>query len=345
MRKLTYDHIKEQIEKEGYQLLSKEYINSISKLNVRCLKGHEYKVTYGNFYQGCRCLICSGKQKYSYEYVKNEFLKKNIELINGVYRNNKALMNVKCMKCGYEFRSSIWKIKRGLGCKKCSSLKYTKEYVEKKLLEEDYNLISEYRKTHEKIVVKCNIGHCYTTTFSQWLNGTRCSFCSGNHKLSYSYIKEQLYKEGYQLLSKVYKNNSIRMKLKCDNNHICHISYGNFSMGKRCKTCYDERTHSKQEKEVLGVVKDIIDYDIIENDRSQIINPNTNKFLELDIWIPELNKAIEFNGEYWHKNRYTDGIKRKCCYDKNIDLLVIWDGEWVNEKEKCLQNIRDFLNG
>ena len=35
------------------------------------------------------------------------------------------------------------------------------------------------------------------------------------------------------------------------------------------------------------------------------MNPNTDKHLELDIWIPTLNKAIEFNGEYWHNNNYS----------------------------------------
>ena len=38
MKKLTYEYVKEQIEKEGYKLLSSEYVNSREKLELKCSK-------------------------------------------------------------------------------------------------------------------------------------------------------------------------------------------------------------------------------------------------------------------------------------------------------------------
>ncbi len=83
---------------------------------------------------------------------------------------------------------------------------------------------------------------------------------------------------------------------------------------------------------------------VIENDRSQIINPKTGYNLELDIWIPELKKAIEYNGEYWHNNiiaEYRDSQKQLQCKNKGIDLLIIKEENWVNNKD--YKTIDEFI--
>lgn len=41
--KLTYEFVKEQIEKEGYKLISEEYKNCRDKLNIECDKGYIFK--------------------------------------------------------------------------------------------------------------------------------------------------------------------------------------------------------------------------------------------------------------------------------------------------------------
>jgi hypothetical protein len=54
--------------------------------------------------------------------------------------------------------------------------------------------------------------------------------------------------------------------------------------------------YSLGEKEVLNYVKKIYNGNIISNDRKTIINKKSGKYLELDIYLPYLKKAIEFNG-------------------------------------------------
>lgn len=94
---------------------------------------------------------------------------------------------------------------------------------------------------------------------------------------------------------------------------------------------------SKKEKEVLLYVKSIYKGKIIENDHSVLGNQ------ELDIYLPELSIAIEFNGAYWHseeikgKNYHKD--KTKLCLDKGIRLIHIYEWEWDNQKEM----IKTFL--
>jgi len=65
-KKLTYEYVKEEIEKERYKLLSNEYINAKTKLELECPKGHKYEVKWNKWQQGTRCPICANNQLYSY---------------------------------------------------------------------------------------------------------------------------------------------------------------------------------------------------------------------------------------------------------------------------------------
>jgi len=65
-----------------------------------------------------------------------------------------------------------------------------------------------------------------------------------------------------------------------------------------------------------------------------------------DVWLPELNKAIEFNGRYWHNNdisRWYDEMKGRQCIKKGIDLLVIQEQDWYNDKPHCLNKINKLI--
>jgi hypothetical protein len=100
---------------------------------------------------------------------------------------------------------------------------------------------------------------------------------------------------------------------------------------------------SLMEKEIIQFIKEIYSGEIITNTR-KVISP-----LELDIFIPEHNLAIEFNGLYFHsygKNNISDMqgdinyqknrhlIKTNLCESKNINLLHINEDEWLNSNKQ-----------
>ena len=58
-KRLSYYEVKEYISAHGYKLLSKEYINSQTKIKIMCTKGHVYYVKFNNFKTGYRCPICN----------------------------------------------------------------------------------------------------------------------------------------------------------------------------------------------------------------------------------------------------------------------------------------------
>lgn len=94
---------------------------------------------------------------------------------------------------------------------------------------------------------------------------------------------------------------------------------------------------SYEEKEVRELIRKT-GLESIYNTRS-VISP-----LELDIYIPEKRVAIEFNGNYWHSNKYLESDyhrdKTMLCTQKGIRLIHIFEYEWTNSiKRKIIESI------
>jgi hypothetical protein len=99
------------------------------------------------------------------------------------------------------------------------------------------------------------------------------------------------------------------------------------------------KSSSSEQKELLDYIFSIYSGKILNNDRTAI------KPKELDIYMPDLNLAIEYNGMYWHSEDKTRHInKYNLCKEKNIQLLQFWDHEWNNKKEIVKSIIASKLN-
>jgi len=57
-KKLTHEFVNGEFEKEGYELLSKEYKNCEQKLEYKCLEGHKHSISWHNWRSGWRCPKC-----------------------------------------------------------------------------------------------------------------------------------------------------------------------------------------------------------------------------------------------------------------------------------------------
>jgi very-short-patch-repair endonuclease len=87
------------------------------------------------------------------------------------------------------------------------------------------------------------------------------------------------------------------------------------------------------------------------------LKPHIQGF-ELDIYIPELRKAIEFDGKYWHSVK---GLKRSREHwpeedleayhkikdeyfkSKGIEILHVREEEWLKNKQACIDKCLEFL--
>ncbi len=186
------------------------------------------------------------KTSYTYEEVKEYIESFGYKLLSKEYINNKKKLKILCPK-GHNIEMCFDVFKNaGCRCKFCNheklrkersySIEEVKEYIEN----EGYKLLSEkYTNNKGRILISCNNGHKYYTTFDNFKNkSTRCPYCSGNAKLTYEEVKEYIERAGYKLLSTEYKNANTKIKIQCDKGHEYEVLYGSFQQGHRCPCCH-----------------------------------------------------------------------------------------------------------
>jgi len=288
-------------------------------------------------------------KKLTYKYVKEQIESvEGYKLLSKEYIGSCEYLKVQCNK-KHTYKVTWICFQQGQRCPYCyGNVKLTYDFVKSQIEKEGYKLLStNYVNAYVKLKVQCDKGHIYYPIYNNFKKGTRCSICNGGIGYNYEYVKKQIESvKGYKLLSNNYKNNHNKIKIQCDKGHIYKVRWNDFKTGNRCPICCSK--YSKLERKVFKIVKHLLpNENIIENDRTQIINPLTNHNLELDIWIPELKKAIEFNGEYWHSSdysKYKDSEKVKQCKEKGINLLVINERNWISNKSNEINKIKNWIN-
>lgn len=158
--------------------------------------------------------------------------------------------------------------------------------------------------------------------------------------------------EKFELLNKNVKISDCRefVSFKCENcNDESKIRRFHFVQRRHKNICYKcvplRGTASIKELELLNWIKSITSLECLSSYKI----PHTNG-KELDVYIPEINFAIEFNGIYWHTERWIDKNyhlnKLKLCQENNINLFYIWEDDWENpiRKEIIKSMIRNKLH-
>lgn len=119
-KKLDFEYVKSQFEKEGYELLSNSYKNAHSKLKYKCPKGHRHSITWSDWNTGVRCPYCSGKVRHTLKYIKNVFETEGYTLLTKKYINGKQKLNYICPN-GHEHSITWNNWQQGQRCPYCLS--------------------------------------------------------------------------------------------------------------------------------------------------------------------------------------------------------------------------------
>lgn len=281
------------------------------------------------------------KKRLTIEYIKEQFKKERYELLTKEYINNKQKLDYICPEGHrHSIRWNDWQRKQRCPCQS-NLMKPTIEFIRSEFAKVDYILLTtEYVNSKQKLGYICPKGHKHNIIWNSWQRGHRCP-CQSNQMIpTIDFIRSEFVKERYKLLTTKYKNAYQRLDYVCPEGHRHSVSWANWKQNCRCPECTNKI--SKEEVQVRNFVKSL-SIEVSSNDRSQIFSPKTGKSLELDIFMPVLNKAIEYNGEYWHQDKNRDLLKQQLCKDKNINLLVITDKEWNENIEKCKSKVVNFI--
>lgn len=136
---------------------------------------------------------------------------------------------------------------------------------------------------------------------------------------------------------KDYSDNLYTFECDCGKNHNFQISYKllwqrTLSKTILCTNCNPiDRRNSGLELELQEFIMENYDGKIITNCKD-IIKP-----YELDIYLPELKMAFEFNGLYWHnelnKDKRYHQNKTNDCLKQGLQLIHVWEDDWIYKKD------------
>lgn len=137
------------------------------------------------------------------------------------------------------------------------------------------------------------------------------------------------------------------IELRCDvcsNNYEIDRSLLNyrFEIGVNpCTSCNPiNELRSFKEKQICDFL-DSLGVEVIQNDRSILSGS------ELDIFIPKHNIAIEFNGLFWHSDKFKNNdyhiSKTNKCNELGIRLIHIFEDEWDYKQEIVKSRLKVLL--
>lgn len=276
------------------------------------------------------------------------------------YKGLDEKVEIGCPIHGY-FWQNAYSHSIGMGCKNCandykvkSKLLGKQEYVDRANNIHssffDYTNL-RYKGLNTKGIITCPIHNDFNIFLKDHLK-KGCPKC--NIEIKFEKLRIESESKFFKKVKEVHPEGYTYPRFKYVNAHTLSIItcdiHGDFEQtpnihirGGNCKKCANSNV-SKPEIEVQDFVKSL-GFEIITNNR-KIIKP-----LELDIFIPSLKKAIEFNGDWWHYNEKNPNSrgeeyhqnKTKMCNSLGIDLLHIRESEWINNRKVVVNQIKKLL--
>lgn len=216
---------------------------------------------------------------------------------------------------------------------------------EKKYIENNAQLMSEWdwEKNDNTVIERltegsnklvwwvCSKGHSYQKTIHKKTSrSSSCPVCSGHLTVSgvndfatcYPSIAEEWHpsKNGDLLPSMFSKKNGKKVWWKCKYGHEWIASIHDRADGTGCPFCSKRRTTSYPEQAIFYYVKKLYP------DATSRYKDLFNNGMELDIYIPSIRVAIEFDGANWHNAE--DALVREIekyrkCKENEITLIRV----------------------
>ena len=350
-------------------------LGSENKLLWICSKGHEWEATVANRSNGNNCPYCKNRKILP---GFNDLATTNPELAKQVSPNSKTKATEVTKNSGdrllwicsrgHEWEATVNTRYNGIGCPYCSNKKVLQGFNDLATtnlkLAKEVSLNSKIKATEitafsvKKLLWKCIKSHEWEAAVSCRSNGSGCPYCL-NRKVLVGFndlttISPKLAKEvspnSKIKATEVTAGSTKKLLWICNKGHEWEATVNSRSRGNGCPKC----SGSKMEENLAQLIKTLLPQNvtIIRNDR-QLIKP-----YELDILIPALNLAFEFNGDYWHSNEMIrkrhpqfasskefDDFKKLECEKQGVKLFFVREKQWVNNYEKTVDGIKRIVGG
>ena len=324
-------------------------IKSHKKIQWVCPEGHKWIATVSNVTKGSRCPYCSGRYAIT---GKNDLATVNPELAKQWHPTKNGDLKPSDVtpgstkkvwwigECGHEWDSMVFCRNRGDGCPYCRRLKILQGFND---LASTYpSIAKEWHPTKNGELQPTNItygsskevwwidnlGHEWRAPPKDRVRGRGCPICAGRKLLVGYNDLETLYPEIASEWN--YEKNGDSKPTDCAGMSNKSVWWKCKDCGYEWKTCICYRTSGR-----TGCPKCDSDYKTSFGEKaisyyvSQIVNIEENykaPFLgkmELDIFIPSLKIAIEYDGGHWHKSDERDKKKNDICAKNGIEVIRV----------------------
>lgn len=312
-----------------------------------CSKGHEWKAAINNRNAGRGCPYCSNKKVLEgyndlasehpeiaaeWNYAKNAPLTPN-EVVS---QSNKKVWWL-CEK-GHEWEAPIiHRVRVGTGCPYCYG-RYAIKGVND-LFTTDPLLAAEWNykrngslspsdvmsHTGKKVWWICEKGHEWQDHVNNRSNGRGCPYCSNHQAIvgenDLQTLYPELMKEWHPTKNKginaikILPGSNKKVWWICEKGHEWKTQVANRTLVKTgCPICREEQQTSFPEQAIFYYIK---------RHFSDAINRDKMYGFELDVFIPSIMTAIEYDGFVWHQDVDKDLKKDISCYNKKITLIRV----------------------
>lgn len=343
-----------------YDYSKVQYFGSKAKVDIFCKTCAQYFSQAPDAHLfGSGCPVCARNEVLTTE----SFIEKAKNIHKGKYdyskvdyKSAKEKVEIICPKDGHgSFFQMPSSHLSGKGCPKCGKEKVcltTEEFINKAYKvhggKYDYSNTS-YSNGNVKVEIICKM--CNKSFWQMPLNhinGQGCPDCGMlnsalTRRLSIEEFisrSNKIHNNRYNYSKVDYKNNSTNVEIICpDHGSFFQIPH-NHLQGKGCPRC--AHSVSKPEQGIFDYISSIYKGTIVQSDRS-ILDKK-----ELDIYIPDKQLAIEFNGLRWHseemgKLRNYHLNKTNECLEKGIQLIHIFEDEWLEKSQIVKSRIKHLL--
>lgn len=339
---------------------------------------HEWEASISNRVRGSKCLVCLGRlviegvndlaSHTKFQYLVEQWHEDNALKPTEVIAGSTTLYLWKC-ELGHEWKASVYtRIRGNQNCPICSgrtgdevvTLDNFPELMEEWHPDNTLDPKTVSSRGAKMIKWQCQKDHRHeweASSYKRAIDKSGCPVCSGlkvipgvNDLASYddfSHLVQQWHKDNDFAPTEVSVRSNKMIKWKCDTN-AKHVWTASLATRTRklnptgCPECAAALKVSKGEQEIADILKRL-GLNVQQSVRSIIKNR------EIDIFLPDYNFAIEFNGLYWHSSAVRTDVKYhhnkwRECQQKNITLYQVWEDDWKNKKNIVISGILHRLN-
>lgn len=239
---------------------------------------------------------------------------------------------------GHSYKASVANRIRGTKCPICAGKKVLKGYNDLITLYPFVKDIWNYSrnigidpekctgKSHRVVWWICSNGHEWESKISHITDGHTCPYCSGQRSIvgvndikttNPQLAKEWDYEKNTIPTETVMQSSGKKYWWKCQYGHSWQATAAHRTAGEGCPVCASTLRTSFPEKAIFYYISKKSP-DAIGSFRTAAIVP-----YELDIFLPTMNIAIEYDGEFYHQDISRDLAKDTLCNKLGIQLLRV----------------------